>query len=152
MINFLLGEHQLAHVSSTPGKTVGINFFRVNRSFYFVDLPGYGFSKVPKSLCENWKQLITGYLGTRETLPLILLLMDSRLPPTELDLQMRDWLVSCGREFAVVLTKIDKLSRHAARLAVDRVAQQMRLSKVFPCSTKSPVGRTELLQLILSVV
>ena len=151
LINFLLGERNLAHTSGTPGKTTGINFYKVNRTFYLVDLPGYGFSKVPKSLRENWKRLTTGYLQDREALLLTVLLVDARIPPTDLDLQMRDWLVSLGKEFMVVLTKTDKISRAKIRTLVQNTSHQMQSKEIICCSTKSGTGRRELLRFILSL-
>jgi GTP-binding protein len=152
LINLLLGGRKIAYTSSMPGKTAGINFYSINRSFYFVDLPGYGFSKAPASLREQWKRLIAGYLETRESLRLTLLLVDSRMPPTELDLKMRDWLIALGRSFTVVLTKVDKLGSSRVAAAGSDAARVLGVSDVVPCSAWTGAGKKEILQRILSVV
>jgi GTP-binding protein len=148
LINLLLGGRKVAYTSSTPGKTVGINFFSINRSFYFVDLPGYGFSKVPAPLRDKWGPLIAGYLETRENLRLTLLLMDSRMPPTELDLRMRDWLSAVGKSFIVVLTKADKLSKSRVAAASREAARILGVADVLPCSAFTGTGKKEILQRI----
>ena len=152
LINLLLGGRKVAHTSSAPGKTAGINFYGINRSFYFVDLPGYGFSQVPAPLREKWGRLAAGYLETRDNLRLTLLLMDSRMPPTELDLRMRDWLNAMGKNFAVVLTKVDKLGKNRVAAAGRDAARLLDVANVLPCSAWSGIGKREILQQIFNVV
>lgn len=106
---------QLAKTSQTPGKTRAINFFRIDRRLYFVDLPGYGFAKASHAEREHWKQLAESYLLRREQLKLVVALVDIRHGPTALDRQLADWLEANEQPFCVAATKSDKLKR-AARL------------------------------------
>jgi GTP-binding protein len=111
LINKLVNRKSLARTSGTPGKTREINYFLVNRKFYFVDLPGYGYAKTSKEMKDNWKGLLEEYLTTRETLKLVVVIIDSRHPDMESDLQMTQFAEFYGRHFAIVRTKIDKLSQ-----------------------------------------
>ena len=101
----------MAFVSSTPGRTQTINFYRVDNGFYFVDLPGYGFARVPAEFQRNWKKLIEEYLEKRETLKLSCLILDARRGWMEHDLNLKRWLEDKGREYLVIATKIDKLNQ-----------------------------------------
>jgi len=107
----LLMQRKLAHTSATPGKTRQLNFFLINRKFYFVDLPGYGYAKTSKSLQEEWRELLEWYLKARVQLKLVLLLIDARHVTMENDKQMQEFLAFYGRRYALVRTKIDKLSQ-----------------------------------------
>ncbi len=107
----LLMQRKLAHTSATPGKTRELNFFLINRKFYFVDLPGYGYAKTSKSLQEEWRELLEWYLKAREQLKLVLLLIDARHVTMENDKQMQEFLAFYGRRYALIRTKIDKLSQ-----------------------------------------
>ncbi|MBI5137638.1 MAG: YihA family ribosome biogenesis GTP-binding protein [Nitrospirae bacterium] len=111
LINALLNRKGLAKTSSTPGKTQLINFFLVNGRFHLVDLPGYGFAKVPMAEKAHWTERIETFLGTRETLKLVVALVDVRHGPTPLDMRMLQWLAHYQRPTLVVATKGDKLSR-----------------------------------------
>lgn len=113
MLNVLLGQKRAARVSSTPGRTQAINLFRVRESIVFADLPGYGFAKVPDHVLERWKPMIEGYLGARDTLRLVVVLVDVRREPQDLDLQLVDGLREAGIPYQVVATKADKLKRRA---------------------------------------
>jgi GTP-binding protein len=110
LINRLTGQQGLARTSSTPGKTQSINFYRVNRALYFVDLPGFGYAKVSKSATRQWRHLVEQYFRERPAIALVLQLVDSRIPPTPLDLELGDWLDQLGIARTVVATKADKLS------------------------------------------
>src|SRR5919205_1571273 len=112
MINSLLRAKGLARTSSTPGRTQALNFFLINERFYFVDLPGYGFARVPRDVRESWGQLVADYLAKRDSLVLSIHIVDSRHEPTTLDLQLRGWLLANGRPFLTVATKSDKLSQN----------------------------------------
>ena len=118
LLNKLFGRRALARVSSVPGKTATVNFYRCG-NVDFVDLPGYGYAKTAKSELRRWQDLINGYLQQERDLRAVLLLIDMRHPPTQNDLQMADFLIDTETPFAVVLTKADKLnkSERAARLA-----------------------------------
>lgn len=111
LLNTLMGKKGLARTSATPGKTREINYFLVNKKFYFVDLPGYGFAKVSKGTKGEWERLLESYLKDRPELQLVILLVDSRHPKMESDLEMQEFLYFYGRRFAIVRTKVDKLSQ-----------------------------------------
>lgn len=111
LINSLLGEKRLAFTSSTPGRTRQVNFFRINQRFFFVDLPGYGYAKVVRSLRGVWQELIGVYLSERRQLKVSILIVDSRIGPTHQDLQRVGWLQEKPLPFFIVSTKADKLSR-----------------------------------------
>ena len=118
LINRLIGARRLAHTSSRPGKTRTINLFRVNDGCHFADLPGYGYSRVGKAERARWRGLIEGYLLGRESLRLLVLLVDARHGALANDRRMLEWLDGNRLPYAAVLTKADKLSRN--RLAVER--------------------------------
>lgn len=111
LLNALVGQKTLARISSTPGCTRSIHFFELNRCVLFVDLPGYGYTKVSRSLKESWKPLVQAYLVGREPLRLVWQLVDSRRAPTPRDIQLVEWLQGEQIDFRVVLTKVDKLSQ-----------------------------------------
>ena len=110
-INTLAGKTRLAYVSKTPGRTQHLNYFSVAPDRYFVDLPGYGFAKVPEDVRKQWDVLLGPYLQTREPLKGLVVIMDSRRPLTEMDWQMLEWFAPTGRPVHVLLSKADKLSR-----------------------------------------
>ena len=112
MLNSMLGVKGLARTSSTPGRTQALNFFLLNERFYFVDLPGYGFARVPRDVRESWGRLVADYLAKRDSLVLSIHIVDSRHEPTTLDLQLREWLAANGKPFLTVATKSDKLSQN----------------------------------------
>ena len=111
LINALVGQRKLAFTSNTPGRTQTINFYRVDDAFYFVDLPGYGYARVPAQFAERWKILIDEYLQKRETLTLSCLVLDTRRGWMEKDLDLKRWLEHHGRPYVVVATKTDKLNQ-----------------------------------------
>ncbi|MDT3668765.1 MAG: ribosome biogenesis GTP-binding protein YihA/YsxC [Aromatoleum sp.] len=124
-INTLAGHTRLAYVSKTPGRTQLINFFRLNCGAVLVDLPGYGFAKVPEAVRRQWQGLLEDYLRKRENLVGLVLIMDSRHPLTPLDRQMIDWFVPGGRPIHVLLTKSDKLSRNEAAATLASVRREL---------------------------
>jgi GTP-binding protein len=111
LLNALVGQRKLAFTSNTPGRTQTINFYRIEGRQYFVDLPGYGYAKVPRGFKDEWKALIEGYLGTRETLRFSFLCIDARRGWMEKDLDLKDWLDSQDRQYTVIVTKMDKLNQ-----------------------------------------
>jgi len=111
LINKLLNRKRLVKTSSTPGRTQLINFFSINRVFCFVDLPGYGYARVPASVKKKWGPMIEKYLLTRETLKGVALIMDIRRTPGMEELQFIDWLGSFDIPAILILTKVDKLSK-----------------------------------------
>lgn len=110
LINKVFNRKNLARVSAVPGKTATVNFYQVERTV-FVDLPGYGYAKVAKSEKRRWSELIEGYFNQDRRVALVLLLIDIRHPPSQLDLDMIEYLVEMEEPFLIVLTKADKLSR-----------------------------------------
>jgi GTP-binding protein len=120
-INTLANHARLAFVSKTPGRTQHLNYFRIADGKYFVDLPGYGFAKAPEEIRSQWEGLLAPYLRHREALSGLVLIMDSRHPLTELDLQMLGWFAPTGKPIHVLLSKADKLSRQQQALAYREV-------------------------------
>ena len=108
LLNTLLNK-KVARVSVTPGRTQSLNYFKIDESFYFVDMPGYGFSKVPKDLKMKWRALIDNYLTKNHNIKLIIQLLDFRHQPGIEDMEMLEWLRASCDNFAVVFTKIDKI-------------------------------------------
>lgn len=121
LLNALVGQKGLAHTSSTPGRTQAINFFRVEERWTFVDLPGYGYARVPKEITASWKFLIEEYLKNRQGLSLCFLLLDARRGWMEMDADLRKWLQSWGRPYAVVATKVDKLKTQKERHSLTKL-------------------------------
>jgi len=111
-INTLADHTRLAYVSKTPGRTQLLNYFRLGDGKYFVDLPGYGFAKAPAEIRDQWENLLAPYLVHRTALSGLVLIMDSRHPMTELDMQMIEWFAQTGKPIHVVLSKADKLTRN----------------------------------------
>lgn len=124
-INTLAGHTRLAFVSKTPGRTQLINFFRLNCGAALVDLPGYGYAKVPENVRREWVRLLETYLTRRENLVGLVLIMDSRHPLKPLDMQMIDWFAPSGRPIHILLTKSDKLSRNQAAAALAMVRREL---------------------------
>ncbi len=112
LINRLAGDEKLARTSSTPGKTRSVNFYRINRAFFFVDLPGYGYAKAGKITVRQWKELIEQYFTQRPQIVLAIQLVDARISPAKLDLQLSEWLDELGIPRMIVATKSDKLSNN----------------------------------------
>ena len=111
LINVLVNRRSLVRTSSTPGRTQLINFFDINGTFNLVDLPGYGFAKVPLSVKKAWGPMMRTYLETRETLKAVVFILDIRREPREEDIQMLNWLEEFGVPTIPVITKIDKVNR-----------------------------------------
>jgi GTP-binding protein len=153
MINKIFNRKQLARVSSMPGKTVTINFFRLE-NVRFADLPGYGYAKVSKSEKQRWARLMEGYFQSERNIGLVFQLIDMRHPPTKDDLVMLDFLIEYEYPFVVVLTKCDKLSRRqrGERLAAFRqeipYADQIRM---IPFSAETGEGAEEIWEIIEEV-
>lgn len=154
LLNALVRRKALARVSSTPGKTREINFFRVNDAFHLVDLPGYGYARVSKAARSAWRPLIEGYLRTSEHLRGVVQLIDSRHLPSDEDHRMMQFLASLGVPTIVVATKVDKLKRSERGATLAALAQQLGIDddQVIPFSAHTGEGRDELAQAIVSVL
>jgi GTP-binding protein len=134
-INTLANYTRLAYVSKTPGRTQHLNYFSLGNGNFLVDLPGYGYAKVPPDVQKHWEDLLGQYLQTREALCGLVVIMDARHPLTPLDEQMLDWVAPTGKPVHILLTKSDKLSRQQATLTLNRVKSW--LSEHFPfCSVQ----------------
>ncbi len=151
LLNRLVGQRKLARTSKTPGRTQSINFFLINDRYYYVDLPGFGFAKVPEKTRRKWGQLVDKYLNTVDNLLGLIYLFDCRREPDELDLMMLDWLVQKKIKFAFVLTKSDKLGRGAL---AKKEREMEKIFKVKPIvfSDISGIGKDDLSRWIESVV
>ena len=125
LIKSLLNRKKLVRISSSPGKTREINFFNINDTVMFADLPGYGFARVPPALQRQWKKMIEEYLTQRKPLTAIIFIVDIRRKPTELDLTLKEWLEELNRDYILVITKADKLS------ASERSKQVKQIKAVF---------------------
>ena len=150
LINRLVQRRNLAFTSSTPGRTQQLNYYRVDDRLYLVDLPGYGYVRGGVDLRRNLGRLVETYLASREALRAVVLLIDARHGPTELDLQMVDNVKSGGRPFLLVLTKADKLSRGKLDRQVSRLEEEGHLADLpyLPFSSETGLGRGDLLQWI----
>jgi GTP-binding protein len=124
-INALAGKRRLAFVSKTPGRTQLVNFFSMGGSAFLVDLPGYGYAGVPGAVREHWKHLVGTYVAERESLAVVVVVMDIRHPLTPLDRTLMDWLREAGRTTHVLLTKSDKLSKQAQLRALADVRRKL---------------------------
>jgi GTP-binding protein len=125
-LNTLANHNRLAYVSKQPGRTQLINFFSLGNDRFLVDLPGYGYAKVPASMRAHWQMTLSKYLSHRSTLNGLVLVMDCRHPLTPLDRQMLDWFAPSGRPIHVLLTKSDKLSRSAANQTLQAVKKELQ--------------------------
>ena len=148
LLNSLVGKKRLAFVSSTPGRTQTINFYRVGDRFLLVDLPGYGYARVPKSEASHWKALADGYLLGPPTLELALLLVDSRRGWMDADRQLRDYLEHYQRPYLVVATKIDKLNRKEENQSMAAMRAEVPGREIMPFSALSGRGVREIWQTI----
>ncbi len=137
LINSLLNRKKLVKTSATPGKTQLINFFRINDEFHFVDLPGYGFAKVPGSVRLKWKDLVEDYLRERETLRNVVLIIDCRHNPTVQDRQLMEWLQHYQRPALIVASKIDKLKRGQVQKHLKQIQNDLSLET-------APLGHSSL--------
>ncbi|HBQ60077.1 MAG TPA: YihA family ribosome biogenesis GTP-binding protein [Balneolaceae bacterium] len=156
LINTLLNRKNIARTSNTPGKTQQMNYYQIGDEFFMVDLPGYGFAKVPKKERERWGKSIREYLLDRESLRLILHVVDVRHDPSQLDEDFFYWMGMNEKPFAVVLSKSDKLSRNkvnASKAKVRRVLKEMNIDvPILPFSSSSREGVEEVDKLIKEFV
>jgi GTP-binding protein len=124
-LNTLANHNRLAFVSKQPGRTQLINFFTLGNDRHLVDLPGYGYAKVPEAMRAHWQTVLARYLSERSSLGGLVLVMDSRHPLTPLDCQMLDWFCPSGKPVHVLLTKSDKLSRNEANQTLMKVRKEL---------------------------
>jgi len=145
LLNTLTNVRGLARTSSTPGRTQTINFFVINESMYFVDLPGYGYGKVSKTVRESWGPMIEDYLRNREQLNLAVMIVDSRMAPTDSDVIMKQWLDRCRIPTTVVLTKTDKISNNQLHQALRQGTQILDTKEIIAFSAVTGAGKDAIL-------
>ena len=153
LINMLTSHKKLAKTSATPGKTLLINHFIINKEWYLVDQPGYGFAKRSKKEIDKLDQMIRGYILQREQLVKVFVLVDVRLEPQKIDLEFIEWLGLSSVPFAIVFTKADKLTANKARQAVEAYKKKLletweELPPIFLTSAEKREGRDEVLDYI----
>ena len=155
LINALVNRKNLAKQSATPGKTRGLNFYRIDHRLYFVDLPGYGYARVSKAEKVFWGRMIETYLNTRSQISLIIMLVDIRHTPSADDQTMYQWLIERGKPNLVVATKLDKISRGqlSKRLQDIRDTLGMNLGEpIIPFSAQTKQGREEIWNRIWEII
>ncbi len=155
LINMLTGRQKLAKISGKPGKTQLINHFLINDSWYLVDLPGYGYAKVSKSLRANWQEFILDYIKNRENLMCLFVLVDSRIPPQKIDLEFITLLGEIQIPFVLLLTKTEKLSKTQLANNVEDIKKAVletweEMPEYFLTSAKSGEGKKKVLNFIKS--
>ncbi len=147
LINALMNRKSLARTSSQPGKTQTINYYRINDDLYLVDLPGYGFAKVPESEKKKWGVMVENYLQKSRMLRAVFLLVDIRHAPGEHDKMMHDWIVRQGYEPIIICTKLDKIKRSQKEKQLKLIRETLSLktgTKLFAFSAETKQGREEL--------
>ena len=156
LINALLNKKNIARTSNVPGKTQQMNYYQIGDTCYFVDLPGYGYAKVPKKERERWGKNIRDYLMDRESLRLILHVVDVRHDPSQLDEDFFYWMGMNEKPFAVVLSKADKISKNKvnqSKAKVRRIMKEMNIEvPILPYSSSSRDGIDEIKTLIKEFV
>ncbi len=157
LINLLAEQRDLARVSDLPGKTQLINFFTINKNWRLVDLPGYGYAHVAKTKRADFNEAVADYIEGRENLRSVFVLIDSRLPPQQLDVDFLGWMTGTKVPFVLVFTKTDKLSRSQAQNNIANFRQTVFAGldpapPVIATSAKTKTGRTEILQHIAQIL
>lgn len=150
LLNHLFHTKHLVKTSSTPGKTQALNFFAFEDRWAFADLPGYGYAQVSQSIKKKWGPMIQTYLEERETLKLVLFLMDIRRIPNADDLQFFEWVVHNHKAMILVLTKVDKVKSHERKLNKEKILEGLAAGNIHSLnySTTKNRGRPELLAMI----
>lgn len=152
VINCLLGRKNFARVGAEPGKTIHVNYFRIDGSFYLVDLPGYGYARVSKGERDRWGQLMERYFSRPERLTQGVLIVDARHRPTEDDRTMARWFRDTGCPLLTVANKVDKLKKSEIEPSLRCIRETLDLGEgntVLPFSAEKRMGREELLALLL---
>ena len=153
LINALMNRKSFARTSAEPGKTQTINFYRINKDKYFVDLPGYGFARVSKETQEKWGRMIEKYLNTSKQLLLVFLLIDIRHEPSANDKMMYDWIIYQGFRPVIIATKLDKINRSQVAKQTKMIRDKLEMKKediLIPFSAETKQGREEIWNLIES--
>lgn len=151
LLNKLLGRKGLAKTSSKPGKTQTINFFEVEDKWYFVDLPGYGYARVAKSVKEEWSRRMMDYLRNRESLKIVALLLDARHDPTDNDLHMLELLEESEKPTLIIATKADKLKRSLRDKQLKQIRAKLELADdalLIPFSSETGEGTRQVWEIV----
>lgn len=153
LINMLTNRSKLAMTSSTPGKTLLVNHFLINKEWYLVDLPGYGYAQRGKAMMEKIKKLIEDYVLKREEMTCLFVLVDSRLEPQKIDLKFIEWLGENGIPFVIIFTKADKMTKGKLKMNIDNYLHKLEeqweeLPPYFVSSAEDKTGREEILDYI----
>lgn len=153
LINCLVNKKKLVKTSSTPGKTQMINFFGINDKLYFADLPGYGFAKVPASVRKHWNVMVEEYVKNRETLLGVIFIVDIRRGMTELDWGLREWLNAYNKDYILIASKCDKLTRNEKNKQISKIRKELKEEgndDVLAFSSKTREGKKDLWNWILN--
>ncbi|MDD2971146.1 MAG: ribosome biogenesis GTP-binding protein YihA/YsxC [Lachnospiraceae bacterium] len=155
LINALMNRKSYARTSAQPGKTQTINYYNINEELYFVDLPGYGYASVTKSVKEKWGRMIENYLHKSKQLRAVFLLIDIRHDPSANDKDMYEWILHNGYHPIIIATKLDKINRSQIQKQVKAIKQGLQVEAetiVIPFSATSKQGREEIYELIDSLI
>ena len=153
VINRILQRKNFARVGEKPGKTIHVNYFTIDKTCYFVDLPGYGYAKVSQKEKERWGKLMEDYFAAQR-IDLGILIVDSRHPPTNNDITMANWFLDSGCPFVVVANKLDKLKKSEVEPNLRTIREDLNLPEecpVIPFSAEKGTGRDELLGIIFKI-
>jgi len=154
VINRILQRKNFARVGEKPGKTIHVNYFVIDKSCYFVDLPGYGYAKVSQAEKDRWGRLMESYFAAQR-IDLGILIVDARHAPTNNDITMANWFIESGCPFVVVANKLDKLKKSELIPNIERIREDLELPEgcpVIPFSAEKGTGREELVKVILDTV
>ncbi|SCA62771.1 Probable GTP-binding protein EngB [Chlamydiales bacterium SCGC AG-110-M15] len=150
LLNHLFRRKNLVKTSSTPGKTQAINFFKIDDQYAFVDLPGYGYAKVPERIKRQWGPMVHSYLNERESLALVLFLLDIRRVPNADDLKFIEWAIHSQTPIVLVLTKVDKVKKNERKANTEKILKTLNLDNLpyvhYSCTKNR--GRPELIKII----
>jgi GTP-binding protein len=154
LINTLVNRKGLAKISASPGKTQSINFYLINQSVGLVDLPGYGYAKVPRQVQRLWSPLIEAYCQTRKNLCGVVVIIDARIGPTPLDHSLIQWLRDISMSAVIVATKVDKLSKNKIAQSLRQAAETITipLEEIVPFSAHTGEGKKQLWQKIVHIL
>lgn len=148
LINCLTSRRNLARTSKSPGRTRSLQFFIIDERLFFVDLPGYGFARVPKQLRQDWQEMVLGYLRSSAQLKLVVLVIDARHEPSAMDLQMMTWLRQRKVPHVVAATKTDYLPKTRLKPQGRELRQQLGISDLVLFSSRTGEGKPDLWRLI----
>jgi len=154
VINRILNRKNFARVGEKPGKTIHVNYFTVDKTCYFVDLPGYGYAKVSQAEKDRWGKLMEDYFAAGR-IDLGVMIVDARHAPTNNDITMADWFIQSGCPFVVVANKLDKVKKSQILSNLETIRQDLELPEncpVIPFSAEKGTGKDDLVKLILSTV